>query len=71
MFTHLLLALALLAPAAPLTGCVEMSRTERGRFGNPLESYSSGPRNSFDAENYRPRDRTPAQKPWYQRIFDW
>ena len=55
--------------ALPLAGCVEISRTEKGRYGNPLESYSSGPRTTFEADNYRPP--TAIKKPWYERMFDW
>ncbi|XAM00976.1 hypothetical protein OT109_06225 [Phycisphaeraceae bacterium D3-23] len=64
-----LLALTLLLGGAPLTGCVELSRTEKGRFGNPLQNHSAGSRTEFDADNYKPP--TVAQKPWYQRLFDW
>ena len=64
-----LYAAALLLAALPLAGCVEISRTEKGRYGNPLESYSSGPRTTFEADNYRPP--TAIKKPWYERMFDW
>ncbi|MFI4859146.1 MAG: hypothetical protein ACIAXF_00550 [Phycisphaerales bacterium JB063] len=64
-----LLTLALLLAATPLTGCVELSRTEKSRYGNPLQSYSAGPSNRFEADSYKPP--TLEQKPWYQRLFDW
>jgi hypothetical protein len=53
-----------------MAGCVEMSRTEKSRFGNPLQSYSAGPRNTFEADSYKP-PAAPGPKPWYQRLFDW
>ncbi len=66
----LLLAALLLFSAGPMAGCVEMSRTEKSRFGNPLQSYSAGPRNTFEADSYQP-PAAPGPKPWYQRLFDW
>jgi len=64
-----LLAAGLLLTALPLAGCVEISRTETRRYGNPLQSYSSPPNTAFEANNVRPPQ--PLRKPWYERIFDW
>lgn len=65
----MLLAVLVLLAGAPMAGCVEMSRTEKSRFGNPLQSHSAGPRNTFEADSYKPP--TAAPKPWYERLFDW
>jgi len=63
----LLIAILILVP---LAGCVETSRTEKSRYGNPLDSYSSTPNNQFDADNWEP----PKQKEepgFFERLFDW
>lgn len=65
-----MLSIAITLTAVPMAGCVELSRTEKSRFGNPLQSHSAGPRNTFEADRFEP-PTTATQKPWYQRLFDW
>ena len=64
------LVLLLLFAAVPMAGCVEISRTETRRFGNPVQVHASSQSTRFEADDYEPPQPVDT-RPWYKRLLDW
>jgi len=48
-------------------GCVEISRTETSRYGDPLQGYAGGTRQRFEANEIKPQ----SEPTWIEQLFDW